>query len=68
MGIYYALKSKEKNTKYTYIGDDPNFKNQKCIILERYGSVVKAKFSNEYLGNIETYVSRKDLFFGLMEV
>lgn len=68
MGIYYTLKSKEKNRKCTYIGDDPNFKNQKCIILKRYGSVVKAKFSDEYLGNLETYVSSKDLFFNSMEV
>ena len=49
------------NKIYTYVGQDLNFRNMKCITRGMHEKGIKVTFSDEFLGNVEAYVKKKDL-------
>lgn len=52
------------NRPYTYVGNDVNLKNMKCIPKGMYEKGVKVVFKDEFLGRIETFVNPNDLYKG----
>lgn len=64
MGTYYLLESSEKIMSGVYIGCDPNLKYQKCLILGESinRDEFKVKFVNDYIGDLEVSLDKKDIF------
>ena len=64
MGTYCLLKSSEKFISGVYVGCDPNLRYQKCLILDEnnQGDKFKVKFVNDYVGDLEVSLNKKDIF------
>lgn len=62
MDISYTL-GMNKRTIGKYIGSDPNFKYQSCIILEESNEKFLVLFSSdEHLGSLEVELNKDDVF------
>ena len=62
MDISYTL-GMNKRTIGKYIGSDPNFKYQSCIILEEGNEKFLVLFSSdEHLGSLEVELNKDDVF------
>jgi len=64
MDTYYLMESSEELMLGVYVGYDPNLKYQKCFILDEdnEGDKYKVRFINDYVGNLEVSLNRKDIF------
>ena len=62
MDTFYTL-GKNKKVSGKYIGSDPNFKYQSCLILEENNDKFLVSFSSdEHLGNLVVELSKDDIF------
>ena len=62
MDTFYTL-GKNKKASGKYIGSDPNFKYQSCIILEESNEKFLVLFSSdEHLGSLEVELNKDDVF------
>ena len=62
MDMSYTL-GMNKRTIGKYIGSDPNFKYQSCIILEESNEKFLVLFSSdEHLGSLEVELNKDDVF------
>lgn len=64
MGTYYLLENSEEFMLGVYVGCDPNLRYQKCLILDEnnQGDKFKVKFVNDYVGDLEVSLNKKDIF------
>lgn len=62
MDIYYTLRNSGKFERGVYVGADPNLKNQECFIISENDNKLNVIVLNDYLGDFELCLDKKDIF------